>query len=34
MADIQLILCQNQQKTYSNRRNIVLCKEVVVKESC
>jgi len=27
MADIQLILCKNQQKTSSNRRNTVPCKE-------
>jgi len=33
MADIQLIQCKNQQKTSSNRRNIVPRKEIVVKES-
>jgi len=33
MADIQLIQCKNQQKTSSNRGNIVLCKEIGVKES-
>jgi len=31
MADIQLIQCKNQQKTFSNRRNIVPCKEIGVK---
>jgi len=33
MADIQIIQCKNQQKTSSNRRNIVLYKEIWVKES-
>jgi len=33
MADTQHIQCQNQQKTSSNRRNIVLCEEILVKES-
>jgi len=33
MADIQLIECKNQQKTYSNRRNIMLYEEIGVKES-
>jgi len=33
MADIQLIQCKNQQKTSSNRGNIVLYKEIGVKES-
>jgi len=33
MADIQLIQCKNQQKTSSNRGNIVPCKEIGVKES-
>ena len=33
MADIQLIQCENQQKTFLNRRNIVHHKEIVVKES-
>jgi len=33
MADIQHIQCKNQQKTCSNRRNIVSHKEVRVKES-
>jgi len=34
MADIQLIQCKkNQQKTSSNRRNIVPCKEIGVRES-
>jgi len=33
MADIQLIQCKNQQKTCSNRQNIVPCKEIGVKES-
>jgi len=33
MADIQLIQCKNQQKTFSNRRNIVPYKEIGVRES-
>jgi len=33
MADIQLIQCKNQQKTSSNRQNIVPYKEIRVKES-
>jgi len=33
MADIQLIHCKSQQKTSSNRRNIVPCEEIGVKES-
>jgi len=33
MADIQPIQCKNQQKTSSNRQNIVPCKEIGVKES-
>jgi len=33
MADIQLIQCKNQQKTYSNRQNIMLYEEIGVKES-
>jgi len=33
MADIQLIQCKSQQKTSSNRRNIVPCNESGVKES-
>jgi len=33
MADIQLIQCKNQQKTSSNRGNIVPYKEIRVKES-
>ena len=33
MADIQLIQSKNQQKTSSNRRNIVLYKEIGVKEA-
>jgi len=33
MSDIQLIQCKNQQKTSSNRGNIVPCKEIWVKES-
>jgi len=33
MADIQLILCKNQQKTFSDRRNIVPYKEIRVRES-
>jgi len=33
VADIQFIQCKNQQKTSSNRRNIVLYKEIGVKES-
>jgi len=33
MADIQLIQCKNQQKTSSNRRNIVPYKEIGIKES-
>jgi len=31
MADIQLIQCKNQQKTSSNRRNIVPHKEIVAR---
>jgi len=31
MADIQLIQCKNQQKISSNRRNIVLYKEICIK---
>jgi len=33
MADIQLIQCENQQKTSSNRGSMVPCKEIGVKES-
>jgi len=33
MADIQLIQFKNEQKSSLNRRNIVLCKEIWVKES-
>jgi len=33
MADIQLIQCKNPQKASSNRRNIVLDKEMGVKKS-
>jgi len=33
MADIQLIQCKNQQKTSSNRGNIVPYNEIGVKES-
>ena len=33
MADIQLIQCKNQQKTFSYRRNIVPYKEIGIKES-
>jgi len=33
MADIQLIQCNNQQKTSSCRRNIVPYKEIGIKES-
>jgi len=33
MADIQIIQCKSQQKTSSNRRNIVPCKQIGVKES-
>jgi len=33
MADIQHIQCKNQQKTSSNRRNIVPHKEIGIKES-
>jgi len=33
MADIQLIQCKNQQKTSSDRENIVPYKEIGVKES-
>jgi len=33
MADIQLIQCKSQEKTSSNRRNIVPYKEIGVKES-
>jgi len=33
MADIQHIQCKNQQKTSSNRRNIVPYMEIAVKES-
>jgi len=33
MVDIQHIECRNQQKTSSNRRNIVPHKEISVKES-
>jgi len=33
MVTIQHIECKNQQKTYSNRRNIVPCEETDVKES-
>jgi len=33
MADIQHIECKNQQKTFSNRRNIVPYKEIEIKES-
>jgi len=33
MADIQHIQCNSQQKTSSNRRSIVLNKEIAVKES-
>jgi len=33
MADIQLMQCKNQQKTSSNRQNIVPRKEIGVKES-
>jgi len=33
MADIQPIKFKNQQKTSSNRRNIVPCKEIWIKES-
>jgi len=33
MADIQPIQCKNQQKTFSNPRNIVPYTEIGVKES-
>jgi len=33
MADIQLIICKNQQKMSSSRRNVVPSKEIGVKES-
>jgi len=33
MADVQLIQCKNQQKTSSYRGNIVLYKEIGIKES-
>jgi len=33
MADIQLIQCKNQQKTSSNRGNIVPHNEIKVEES-
>jgi len=33
MADVQLIQCKNQQKTSSNRGNIMPYKEIWVKES-
>jgi len=33
MVYIQLIQCKSQQKTSSNRQNIVPCKEIGVKES-
>jgi len=32
-VDIQYIECKNEQNTSSNRRNIVSCKEIWVKES-
>jgi len=32
MADIQLIQCTHQQKTSSNHRNIVPCKDIGIKE--
>jgi len=32
MADFQLIQCKNQEKTSSNRENIVPYKEIGVKE--
>jgi len=32
MMDLQHIECKNQQKTSSNRQNIVPCKEIWVKE--
>jgi len=31
--DLQHIECKNQQKTSSNRQNIVPCKEIGIKES-
>jgi len=33
MADIQVIQCKNQQKTYAYHRNIVRYKEIGIKES-
>jgi len=33
MVDIQHIESRNQQKTSSNRRNIVICKEIGAKKS-
>jgi len=33
MVDIHLIQCKTQQKTSSNRQNVMLCKEIGVKES-